>query len=416
MTFADSVRYLFQLGPELKTVKWDLDRIETLLQALGSPHRRSRFIHVAGTNGKGSTCAMMAAALKRAGYRTGLYTSPHLISPVERIQIDGVPVSQEAWTQAFQQVHSAAESLLADGTIDNHPSFFETVTAMAFVIFAEAALDIVVLETGLGGRLDATNVVTPELSVITPIDFDHEAFLGNSIHSIASEKAGILKRGVPAVFSTQRDEALAVLAAKASELACPVTLAATRKISSLAIDSTSSTFRLDHMEVHCPLAGEHQVDNAITAVTALELFGLTPDQIRDGIRIASWPGRLQQLRADPRIIVDGAHNPAGARALKSYIERFFFEEPVRIIFGAMRDKALEEVTNTLFPLATEVILTAPKQTRALHPEALVETIDHPAVRVASDLAAALQTAEERPMTTFITGSLYLAGEALELFA
>lgn len=419
MTFADSVRFLFTLGHELKTMKWDLGRIETLLSSLGSPQKKSRFIHVAGTNGKGSTCAMLSAALQHAGYRTGLYTSPHLVSPTERIQIDGQPISEDEWTAAFVRVHGAVEGLLAEGVIDAHPSFFETLTAMAFLVFAEAKLDIVVLEVGLGGRLDATNVVTPEIAVITPVDFDHEAFLGSSIALIAAEKAGIMKAGRPAVFSSQRDDALAVLDDRALDLNIPVSYAALRSIAELHIDRYQSRFVLlgeEEIPILCPLAGEHQVDNARTAAVALERFGLSAAAISAGIAKARWPGRLQRISESPDIILDGAHNPAGARALARYIERFFAGEPVRIVFGAMRDKAVEEVTNALFSLAAEVVLTMPKQPRALHPEAIVETLDHPRVVVCSELSAAISHTQRFPMTTFITGSLYLVGEALELLA
>lgn len=201
MTFADTVRFLFSLGPELKTVKWDLVRVSALLAEVGDPHRRARYLHVAGTNGKGSTCAMLASALRAAGFRTGLYTSPHLIDARERIQVDGELVGETAWVEAFEETHAAAERLLARDLIDAHPSFFETVTVMAFLVFARAQVEVAVIEVGLGGRLDATNVIDPEIAVITPIDFDHEAFLGSSIESIAAEKAGILKAGRPAVFS-----------------------------------------------------------------------------------------------------------------------------------------------------------------------------------------------------------------------
>ena len=191
MTFADTVRFLFSLGHELKVVKWDLERMRVLLGALGDPHRQGRFVHVAGTNGKGSTCAMIESALRADGLRTGLYTSPHLVSPRERIVIDGQMISESGWTSVFEEVHGAAERLLAAEAIEAHPSFFETVTAMAFLAFARAGVEITVLETGLGGRLDATNVVErPEVTVITPIDFDHEAFLGSSIESIAAGEGG----------------------------------------------------------------------------------------------------------------------------------------------------------------------------------------------------------------------------------
>jgi dihydrofolate synthase/folylpolyglutamate synthase len=413
MMFADSLRFLFSLGPELKTIKWDLARIELMLGAIGSPHRRTRFIHVAGTNGKGSTCAMMASALQAGGYRVGLYTSPHLVDARERIQIDGQLISEADWTAAFEDVHAAAEVLLADERIDAHPSFFETITAMAFLSFARAGVDIVVLETGLGGRLDATNVVIPEVAVITPIDFDHEAFLGSSIESIAAEKAGIIKTDRPAVFSVQRPEAFSILERRALEVNAPVTLSSAWQVKDLDIDAFGSRFTLvgdEEIPVECPLAGAHQVENARTAVAALKVFGLPAAAISEGIRRAKWPGRIERVASNPNLILDGAHNPAGAKALAAYIRTFFAGEPIRIIYGAMRDKAVDEVTNALFPLAEEVILTAPDQPRALNPDSLAEVVEHPNLRIAPTLADALRMANEIPMTTFITGSLFLVGE------
>jgi dihydrofolate synthase/folylpolyglutamate synthase len=422
MTFADTVRFLFSLGPELKTVKWDLARISRLLEEMGNPQlglngAPPRFIHVAGTNGKGSTCAMLASAFRVAGYRTGLYTSPHLQSPLERIQIDGQPIGEGEWVAAFEQVHAAAESLLARDLIEAHPSFFETVTAMAFVAFARASVDVVVLEVGLGGRLDATNVIVPEIAVITPIDFDHEAFLGSSIESIAAEKAGILKRGRPAVFAAQRPEALKILEHRALELDVPVRHSSFWRVQDVRADKFGSKFVLaadEEISIECPLAGMHQVENARTAVTALNLFGVPSSAIREGIARAVWPGRLERVATNPDIILDGAHNPAGAAALAAYIGEFFKDAPLRIIYGAMRDKAVEEVTNKLFPLAQEVILTAPNQPRALSPESLAPLIEHPALRIAASTEEALGMAREHPMTTFVTGSLFLVGEARDL--
>ncbi len=414
MNFAGSVAFLHSLGHELKVVKWDLERIERLLEALGSPHRQGRFIHVAGTNGKGSTCAMMASALQVAGLRTGLYTSPHLVDPRERIRIDGEWISEAAWCAAFDRVHAAVEDLLARDLIDTHPSFFETLTAMAFVAFEQAAVEVVVLETGLGGRLDATNLVDPEIAVITPIDFDHEAFLGSSIESIAAEKAGIIKTGRPAVFAEQRPAAFAVLERRALEMNAPVTLSSAWLIRDLQLEKFGSRFTLardEEIPIHCPLAGAHQVENARTAVTALDVFGLAAADISEGIARASWPGRLERIATDPDIILDGAHNPAGARALAAYIRQFFHGEPVRIVYGAMRDKAVDEVIGTLFPLAAEVILTAPDQPRALNPETLAAVADHPNLRIAKTIAEALRMSRENPMTTFVTGSLFLVGEA-----
>jgi dihydrofolate synthase/folylpolyglutamate synthase len=414
MTFAESLRFLHSLGHELKVVKWDLARMETLLAALHNPHRQGRFIHVAGTNGKGSTCAMIAASLRAAGYRTGFYSSPHLVDARERIQIDGEPVNESLWAEAFDAVHGAAEKLLARDEIDSHPSFFETVTAMAFVAFAREKVEIVSLETGLGGRLDATNVVIPEVAVITPIDFDHEAFLGSSIESIAAEKAGIMKAWRPAVFSVQRPDALAVLDRRALELNVPVTLSARWHVEEARVEKFGSHFTLvadEAIPIECPLAGEHQIENARTAVAALSVFGLPPAVIARGIAGVTWPGRLERVAESPDIILDGAHNPAGAKALAGYIRRFFADEPIRIVYGAMRDKAVDEVTGTLLPLAAEVILTAPDQPRAFHPDSLAETIDHANVRKAATVAEALRMTRANPMTTFVTGSLFLVGEA-----
>jgi dihydrofolate synthase / folylpolyglutamate synthase len=422
MTFADTVRFLFSLGHELKVVKWDLERMRVLLGALGDPHLQGRFVHVAGTNGKGSTCAMLESALRADGLRTGLYTSPHLITPRERIVIDGQMISESGWTSVFEEVHGAAERLLASEAIEAHPSYFETVTAMAFLAFVRAEVELTVLETGLGGRLDATNVVErPEVTVITPIDFDHEAFLGSSIESIAAEKAGILKAGCPAVFAAQRPEALPVLENRALDLDVAVKHSSAWRVEGLASDRYGSRFTLvadEEIPIECPLAGAHQVENARTAVAALTQMGVPAPAIRAGIAAVRWPGRLEHVRSRLDVILDGAHNPAGARALAGYIREFFAGEPVRIIFGAMRDKAVDEVTNTLFPLATEIILTAPDQPRALNPQALAEVVmagEGTVVRVADSVRAALEMAAElnqrSAMTTFVTGSLFMVGEA-----
>jgi dihydrofolate synthase/folylpolyglutamate synthase len=422
MTFADTVRFLYSLGHELRVVKWDLERMRVLLAALGNPHRQGRFVHVAGTNGKGSVCAMMESALRAEGRRTGLYISPHLETPRERIRIAGEMISEAAWTEAFEKVHGAAERLLAAESIDTHPSFFETVTAMAFLALAEVGVEITVLETGLGGRLDATNVIeAPEVAVITQIDFDHEAFLGSGIESIAAEKAGILKAGRPAVFSAQRPEALRVLENRALGLDIAVPHSSAWRVEDLACDRYGSRFTLaadEEIPVVCPLAGRHQVENTRTAVAALRVLDVPAAAIREGIARAVWPGRLERVGS---VVLDGAHNPAGARALADYIREFYAGEPVRLVFGAMRDKAVEEVTNTLFPLASEIILTAPDQPRALNPQALAEVAAEMApgsVQVAETVRSALEMASEcdreRPMATFVTGSLFLVGEARRL--
>lgn len=419
MNYPDSVHFLYALGNELKTAKFGLERIRTLLDALGNPQDRCRFVHVAGTNGKGSTCAMIESALRAAGRRTGLFISPHLMEPTERICIDGRPTPVDRFTEAFNRVHAVAEKLLDAGKIDLHPTYFETVTAMGFLIFEEAPTDIVVLEVGLGGRLDCTNVVHPEICVITQVDFDHEAFLGISLESIAGEKAGILKPGVPAVFSRQRPEVVPVLERRAAELSISVARTIEWAVSDLELHARGSRFTLSGertLHIECPLAGEHQVENAITAAVTLARLGVADRSIEEGIARAQWPGRLERLSERPEIVIDGAHNPAGTRALAAYLDRFYAERRVRMIYGAMRDKAVEEVCGILFPRAYEVIITAPQQPRSLHPDAILKLAEHPNARTAPGLKEALDLVADAGAedAIFITGSLYLVGEARAL--
>lgn len=412
MSYPDSVRYLYALGNELKAgAKFGLERMEVLLAALGHPERGQRFVHVAGTNGKGSTCAMIASALRCSGQRTGLFISPHLIEPTERIQVDGVPISATDFASVFETVHVTAEQLVRDERIDAHPSYFETVTAMAFVYFREHC-GISVIEVGLGGRLDATNVITPELTVITPISFDHESFLGNTIQAIASEKSGILKPGVPAVIAPQVPEAEALILNRAQVLHCPIEQIDLSSLSGVAVDAHGSQFSIAGTQYRLPLPGRHQIVNAATAIQACRRLALPPEQIALGLREAVWPGRLEYIRHAPDFVLDGAHNPAGAEALAGYIQEFCTSRPVWIVFGAMRDKAVEEVTSQLFPLADRLILTAPGFARALRPEALAGITDHRSCTIAPTSSDAIALAERAPVDAivFFTGSLYLVGE------
>ena len=400
MTYPDSVRYLYALGNEMKTAKLGLERISAVLAALSNPEKAYRVVHVAGTNGKGSTCAMIAAGLQAAGVRTGLFTSPHLIEPTERIQVDGMPVSETQFSRAFDTVHQAASAL----DLDAHPSYFETAAAMAFWLFRELNVQTAVIEVGLGGRLDATNVVDPVLTVITPLDMDHQAFLGDTIEQIAGEKAGILKRGVPAVFARQGREAEAVLDARAAELGIRVRRAAEFEMHDLEMDARGSRFS----GIEIPLAGEHQVDNAVTAALALEELGMSPV----GIAETRWPGRLEHISPNPDIVLDGAHNPAGARALARYLETYYSGRKRWMIFGAMRDKAVAEMGAILFPLADELILTAADSPRSMTPEELAALAGRG--RAAANIGAALQLVAGEAAADdaiIITGSLFLVGEA-----
>ena len=409
MTYSDAVRALYALGNEVRTARLGLERIRAALARLNDPQNACRFVHVAGTNGKGSVCAMVEAGLRTAGVRTGLYTSPHLVEPTERIRINGEQIARDEFVRVFETVRAASEEL----------TYFETVTAMAFLAFREHGVDTVALEVGLGGRLDATNVVTPELCVITAIDLDHQSFLGDTLEQIATEKAGILKPGVPAVFSRQKPEAERVIEQRARELGVPVSRTFDFGPEDVRIEPTGSHFvgrphRAAKLEVVCPLAGEHQVENALTAAVALSDLGYPVD----GIRNAQWPGRLERVARDPEIVLDGAHNIGGAQALAAWIGRFYTGRRIWIVFGAMSDKNASASAALLFPLADRVIATAADNIRALSPgeikAAAPAGVD---VTLTSSVPEALslvraQAAKEDAI--FITGSLYVVGEARRL--
>lgn len=405
MNYSEAVRYLYLLGNEIHTAKLGLDRIRLLLEALGNPHQACHFVHVAGTNGKGSTCAMIEAGLRASGVRTGLYTSPHLVEPAERINIAGEPVTPEQFAAAFDSVHQTAERMLRAGTLDLHPTYFETVTAMGFLLFREHQVDTVVLEVGLGGRLDATNVVHPKLCVITPISYDHQSFLGTTLEQIAAEKYGILKPGVPAVIAPQ------VAQVSRPVPRGPLIFTTDWPVEELHLTPQNSTFRTRGLEVTCPLAGEHQVENALTATVALHQLGYPPNGIAETV----WPGRLERVSAKPEIILDGAHNIAGTRALVKYIERFFFGRRIWIVYGIMRDKAVREMTKMLFPLAERVVATAPANSRALPPSQIPGDNVEVAPTVPDAVALILREAFPTDVI-FITGSLFLVGEARELLS
>jgi dihydrofolate synthase / folylpolyglutamate synthase len=312
--------------------------------------------------------------------------------------------------------------LLSNGTLEHHPTYFETVTAMAFVLFARMGVEVAVLETGLGGRLDATNIVTPAMSVITRVDFDHESLLGRSIESIASEKAGILKPGVSAVFSAQRLEAESVLRARAKEIGSEVWSTANWRVSA-ELDARGSNITAHYrdespMHVRCPLAGEHQVENAVTAIASLRVLRIDVAAIEQGIATAKWPARLELAGVQPDVILDGAHNPSGARALVAYIERFYGDRRVTLVYGAMRDKAVAEMAGILFPRVHQVIATAPAQERAARPET-IQALGPPETRTASSVADALRMAVEitgADDAIFVAGSLFVVAEARSILA
>ena len=433
MNYEESVRSLMALGRELaapqqaRVQKFGLENITILTAELGNPHRVVPCVHIAGTNGKGSTAAMLESILRAAGLRAGLYTSPHLEWINERIRINGEDISDESFAAAWTRVRSSIESLVAAGKLAAHPTYFECLTAMAFFAFSQERVDFAVYEVGLGGRLDATNIVNPEVAIITPVDFDHENFLGHSIEEIAGEKAGIIKPGAWAVSSSERPEARSVIARRCAELGARLvevdhawqveSVRASYGCYSAAV--TSSDFR-KRITIEPALPGRFQIRNALAAATAGRLlaergFRISDEAIARGIATVRWPGRLEQLSVQPALYLDGTHNPAGARELLKFWEENFEGRRILLVYGAMRDKAVDEIAGLLFPRAESVILTEPRQPRAISAPLLAEITSHLAVQstVVRDPDEALERALEMAGpedAIFATGSLYLVGD------
>ena len=433
MNYDAAVRYLLTLGRELAAptqaaaAKFDLENITTLSKRLGRPDRAYPSAHIAGTNGKGSTAAFLESILRCAGFRTGLNTSPHLERINERIRINGQAISDDSFAETFTRIHVLIEELLADGKLRAHPTYFECVTAMAFECFARERVEFGVFEVGLGGRLDATNILHPVISIITRIDFDHENFLGHSLREIAAEKAGILKPAVPVVLAEQHPEVREVILARAKELQCPVIEPA----SSFHVEEESSQGGLLRARVtETPsgtvfdlapsLPGRFQLQNALNALAAARFlqsrgFRISGDAITHGVANTVWPGRLEKMQSHPDIYLDGAHNPSAARELATFLEQNFASRRIWLIYAALRDKAVDEVAGILFPRAEEVIFTAPRTSRAVSAAQLAEIAGHhalhfsviPDAEKALDYALAKATPED---AVFITGSLYLIGQ------
>jgi dihydrofolate synthase/folylpolyglutamate synthase len=423
--FDECLRILWDRGHELHGRKFDLEAIRSILEALGNPERHYPTAIVAGTNGKGSTSAMLAAILERAGYRTGLYTSPHLIRVNERIQVDGQELSDDDFAAAFTAVHHAVEKLIETRVLPHHPSFFEYLTAVAFQHFAGAAVDFAVLEVGMGGRLDATNITDASVTVITNVDLDHQEFLGNTLTAIAAEKAGVIKPGRPVVSGCEHPEVREVIRRKCRE-------AEVELIETGGMAAALNLFHLDgrygfdlQMDggdlagINLQMAGKFQVKNAVMAATAAKQlaragFKIPPDAIREGLQAASWPGRLEIIRQRPLIVLDGAHNPAAAREVAEFVRRHFEGRRLRLVYATMRDKSIGEISGLLFPLAQAVFLTRPGLDRAALPEAILESaVAVPRQTVIEpDPARALEQALYYSLpedVVLVAGSLFLVG-------
>jgi dihydrofolate synthase/folylpolyglutamate synthase len=433
MDYQSSVRYLLSLGRELAAptqataAKFNLENISTLLERLGRPDRVYPVVHIAGTNGKGSTAAFVERILREAGFRTGLNTSPHLERINERIRIAGCEISDESFAKTFTRIHTVIEELLAEGNLKAHPTYFECVTALAFEAFARERVEFAVVEVGLGGRLDATNVVDPIVTIITRIDFDHENYLGHSLREIAREKAGILKPQVPAILAAQLPDAREVLLARAQELHCPVTeTSQAYQLLDETLTSGCISARVadgatgESFEVSPRLPGRFQLQNALNALAAGRVlrergYRITAENLVDGIALTEWPGRLERLQTGPDVYLDGAHNPGAARELAKFLQENFAGRRIYLIYGAMRDKAVDEVAGLLFPQAYEVVFTQPGTPRAVSAAQLAEMAGDHATQfsIVQNAGEALELvlAKARPEDAiFITGSLYLVGE------
>jgi dihydrofolate synthase/folylpolyglutamate synthase len=387
MNYSEALAWLY--STQLFGIKLGLENTRRLLAALDHPERACRFLHVAGTNGKGSTCAMLDAVLRAAGHRSGLYTSPHLVDFRERIRVNGERIPEADVARILTRLRDATSGWA------HAPTYFELSTALALRHFADAGAELVVLETGMGGRLDSTNAVTPIVSVITPIAMDHAQWLGDTLAKIAAEKAGILKPGVSAVSATQELGAATVLEARAREVGAPL------------------EFVREPFPGHVGLAGSHQKENAALAVAALRAARIDiPDAaLRQGLATMQWPGRFQRL--GDRFVLDGGHNPhAAAQLVRTWREEFGEERPL-VIFSALGDKEYAAMLETLAAIADELWIVPVRSARATEPETLAAAAPVPA-RIFESLDAALAEAKSRDRRVLVTGSLFLVGEALEI--
>ena len=446
MSYETAVSRIYELGHELAhapSKKFDLAHMRVLLAALDHPERHSPGVLIAGTNGKGSTAATLAAILQASGLRAGLYTSPHLVRINERIRINGEAISDADFALVHDLVERTAARLMSERELPWHPSFFEMLTAMAFEFFAWRQVEIAVLEVGMGGRLDATNVIEPRLSIIADISLDHQKFLGDTITEIAHEKAGIIHAGGVVVTLPQRPEANDVIgntilernarAVNAVPFVPPVSPASApylvRGAETGAMRHPVSRYPLqvlgEQIMVETPLIGRHQLRNVALAVAAAEELSrqglpITAHSIEGGIRETHWPGRFQVVPAtgrDPEIVFDVAHNPAGAWALRSTLSSMYEGRPLIFVFGMMRDKAIGEVAEILFPLAERVIATHAENPRSAAPEEIANAAHRVSVEIeaAAEVSAALAAARAYAGSggvVVVTGSIYVVGEAM----
>ncbi len=409
-------------GVVYSPANFDLRRMDELLERLGAPHLGARSVHIAGSKGKGSTAAMIAAGLRAAGYRTGLFTSPHLHTLRERIAVDGEPIAEEELASLVERLRPDIDAVHRDSAYGKLTTF-EILTALAFAYFRQRGVDFQVLEAGLGGRLDATNVVNPEVCVITSISLDHTSVLGDSIEKIAAEKAGIVKPQSVVISSPQPPQAAMAISEACHKMGARLVMVG-RELTwrRTAADLTGQSFRVigerGSHELAIPLLGDHQLENAVTAVAALEALGIGGQAIASGLRKVRWPGRLEILQYQPTLVVDGAHNADSARRLREAMRQYFDFDHLILIIGTSSDKNIVGIVEELVPLTDRVIVTRSRHPRSAEPFVLVGEFARYCIRaeVARDVATAVSealTMAKAGGLILATGSLFVVAEVIE---
>jgi dihydrofolate synthase/folylpolyglutamate synthase len=419
--YQQALDYLY--GLEKFGMIFGLTQEERILKAIGNPHKEIQAIHIGGTNGKGSTAAMMSSILQREGYRVGLYTSPHLVRFTERIKVNGKEIEGEEVAALTGWMRNVVEA----AGITPPFTFFDFTTAMAFYYFKEKLVDLAILEVGLGGRLDSTNVVDPLISIITNIAKDHEEYLGKSILKIAQEKAGIIKKGKPLITAATQPSVLGLFSKACREMGSPYSRVGKQFRYLRAEDGSFDYEGLNRKlwGIHLNLKGFHQIINATTALGAMEVleesgYRVSTEAMIDGLREVDWPGRLEMVSSSPKVILDGAHNPAGAFVLKEFLEKEFQYGRLILLIGIMKDKDIRSMLHLLAPLADHIILTRPHTDRATPPSLLKRALGQNGKK--AEIAEDLKEAIERGLSLTrkedllcITGSLYTVGEARAFF-
>ncbi|MFN6965107.1 MAG: bifunctional folylpolyglutamate synthase/dihydrofolate synthase [Pyrinomonadaceae bacterium] len=427
MNFRESQSYLFSLGNEVSAMKLGLESMHELLAALGKPQQNYIKVQVAGTNGKGSVCAFLGSMCVAAHVKVGVTTSPHLVSVTERVLINGEPIDEDEFAEFSTRVREASEALVRDGRLETVPTYFEQVTAIALLAFAAHKVELAILETGLGGRLDATTAANAEIAAITRIDLDHQEYLGETLREIAGEKAAIIHRDSRVVVGEQQPEAMAVILERCRSLGVEPRLASD---TTATFDGETVTFRdadLVLSNLRLGLAGDHQIENAKIAIGLAREMNIEAKHISQGLASARHPGRLEWMTtSDGEFLLDGAHNIGGAAALRDYILKYRPEPRMTLVFGCMRDKDVRKIAALLFPLADEIILTEASNSRSMQADDLyriaagiVPADDCTAVkRLADAIDLAVRYYLGRPDASHrficVTGSLYLVGEAKKL--